>query len=92
MIYCISPFVSCMCEGNKLLWAVLQEVFVRFTRGTASAVERWSGEQRRIPQFCFYRSVLPFLQEYAILKPYRIHSQSQEQQRRLIDARFVYPG
>ncbi len=35
---------------------------------------------------------LPFFQQYAILNPYRIHSQSHEQQRRLIDASFIYPG
>ena len=35
---------------------------------------------------------LPFSHHYAILEPYRIHSQSHEQQRRLIDARLIYPG
>ncbi len=35
---------------------------------------------------------LPFFQQYAILEPYRIYSQSQEQQRRLRDARFVFPS
>jgi hypothetical protein len=35
---------------------------------------------------------LPFFQQYAILQPYRLHSQSHEQHRRMRDVRLIYPG
>jgi hypothetical protein len=39
-----------------------------------------------------HRPGLTFFHQYAILEPYHIHFQSQEQQRRLRDARLIYPG
>ena len=37
---------------------------------------RCRGEQRRMRQFHFYSSILPFFKLYAILEAYGIHSQS----------------
>src|SRR5712692_2247879 len=74
-----------MCRENRKFLAVHRVVVVQVTRGMASCVER-CGEQKSLHQNRLCCPALPFVQEYAILEPYRRDSHShQEQQRKEAD-------